>query len=209
MLAARTTTTTGSGRVALPRSVAVVRVTATHRAATLVGALAGAESARAAVVEVARRHVDPADAGAVATQSLDIWQTTDDQGRRVGHEARHALSIRAASLDAAAALVQALADEVGDRISLDGVSPAAVPSEEDHRTARERAFADARATAEHLAELAGAGLGSVVSVAEGAARGGARGGAADARLASAKTPVGLEGGEEDLTAAVTVVWELG
>ncbi|WP_134767546.1 SIMPL domain-containing protein [Nocardioides sp. 1609] len=209
MLAARTVTTTGSGRVALPRSVAVVRVTATHRAEALSEALAGAESARAAVVEVARRHVDPADAGSIATQSLDIWQTTDDQGRRVGHEARHSLSIRAAGLDAAAALVQALADEVGDRISLDGVSPASVPTADDHRTARERAFADARATAEHLADLAGAGLGSVVSIAEGATRGVARGGAADARLALAKTEVALEGGEEELTAAVTVVWELG
>ncbi|WP_340538671.1 SIMPL domain-containing protein [Nocardioides sp. GXZ039] len=205
MLTARTVTTTGAGRVSLPRSIALVRVSAIQRAPGLADALAGAESARAAVVEVARRLVDPS---AIATQSLDIWPTTDMQGRPDGHEARHSLSIRVASLDAAAELVRALADEVGDRISLDGVSPAAAPTDDDRRTARERAFADARSVAEHLAGLAGSALGGVLSVVEGEAGPGAIGAEAAVRMTSAKADVGFESGEQDVVASVTVTWEL-
>jgi uncharacterized protein len=199
MLTSRTVTTTGHGRVSLPRTSAVVRVGAAHQAGTLADALAGAESGRAAVVDVARRHVD---AAAVSSRSLDVWPAHDTPG----FEARHTLAIRCADPQVAARVVQDLADEVGDRLRLDGVTLAAAPTEDDVRTARERAFADARHRAEHLAELAGTSLGSVVSVVEGTASTG--GGPGPLGLA-AKTDAALEPGEEDLTATLTVVWELG
>ena len=202
MLTTRTVTTSGHGRVALARTTATLRVTAVHRAPGLADALAGAESARAAIVEVARRHVEPS---AVATQSLDLWPAHDEAGQRAGFDARHSLVMQVASLETAAALVQSLADEVGERFTLDSVTPAAAPTDDDHRAARERAFADARATAEHLAGLAGAALGTVLSVSDGR---GESGPAPSHRMLAATSDVGLEAGQEDLSAAVTVTWEL-
>ena len=203
MLGTRSVTTTGHGRVTLPRSTAVVRVAATHRAASLSEALAGAESARAAVVGIALRHLDPAR---VATRSLDVWPAHDQAGRPAGHEARHSLTLRCDDLAVAGTLVQALADEVGDRLVVDGVSLSATPGPDDVRTARERAYADARATAAHLASLAGAGLGAPTAVVEGGA--GAGSPPRDAFLAATAEDVSLAAGEEDVTASVTITWEL-
>lgn len=203
MLAPRTVTTTGSGAVSVPRDAAVLSVAAVHRAASLSQALSGAESARAALVEVARAHVEPA---AIATRSLDTWPRHGDDGQPAGYEARHSLTVRCAGLELAATLLQALADGAGDRLSIDGVSLAATPAAEHLAAAREAAYADARARAEHLARLAGSELGSVVSVTEGSGAGPRP--SARVELA-AKADVGLEGGAEDVTTSVTVTWELG
>ncbi|MFB9314946.1 SIMPL domain-containing protein [Nocardioides plantarum] len=203
MLASRTVTTTGSGAVSVPRDAAVLSVAAVHRAPTLSEALAGAESARAALVEVARAHVET---GAIATRSLDTWPQRGDDGRPAGFEARHSLAIRCSGLEVAAALLQALADGVGDRLSVDGVSLAATPGADHLASAREAAYDDARVRAEHLARLAGSELGSVVSVAEGSPSGSGP----SARLAlAAKSDVRFEGGTEDVSTSVTVTWELG
>jgi uncharacterized protein YggE len=202
MLASRTVTTTGSGAVPVPRDTAVLSVAAVHRAPTLSEALAGAESARAVVVEVARRYVDPA---AVASRTLDTWPQQAEDGRYAGYQAQHSLSIRCTGLDVAGALLQALVDAAGDRLSVDGVSLEATPGADDVAAAREAAYADARTRAEHLARLAGSELGSVVSVTEGLASGPAP----FLREAMAKADVGFEGGTETLTTSVTVTWELG
>lgn len=199
---ARTVTTSGQGAVRVPRDVAALDVAAVHRAATLSQALAGAESARAAVVAVARAHVD---AAAVTTRGLQTWPHHDDRGRAAGFEARHALAVRCPDLGVAAALLQALADEVGDRLAVDGVSLAASPGPDDLVAAREAAYADARARAEHLAGLAGATLGEVVTLVEGPV--GATPGPADA-LRLTKAEVGLEPGVEAVVVTVTVSWRL-
>ena len=203
MLASRTVTTTGSGAVAVPRDAAVLSVAAVHRAATLSEALAGAESARAALVEVARTHVGPE---AVSTRSLDTWPQHGDDGRPAGFEARHSLAIRCSGLELAATLLQALADGAGDRLSVDGVSLTATPGADHLASAREAAYADAKARAEHLARLAGSELGSVVSVAEGAASGS---GPAARTMLAAKSDVAFAGGVEEVATSVTVTWELG
>ncbi|MDO9454738.1 SIMPL domain-containing protein [Nocardioides sp.] len=205
MLSTRTVTTTGHGSVSVPRDAAVLSVAAVHRAATLSEALAGAESARAAVVAVARTHVDPS---AIRTQGLATWPRHDDAGRTAGYEARHSLEVRCAGLEVAAALLQQLADEAGDRLSVDGVSLASTPSADHLADAREAAYADATSRAEHLARLAGTTLGAVVSVTEGVASGQVPF-ARDAVAASSKAVVGFEGGTEDVSTAVTVTWELG
>ena len=71
--------------------------------------------------------------------------------------------------------------------------------------AREAAFADARARAEHLAGLADATLGQVEAVAEG----GSSAPMPHGGLAlMAKADVGLQPGETTLSASVTVTWSL-
>lgn len=198
----RTITTTGTGSVSVPRDAAVVTVSASHRAPTLSAALQGAESARAAIVVTASAAVDTDD---IATDGLSTWPHHDDHGRPAGgFEARHALRIRCSDLEVAARLLQALADQVGDRLSIDGVAITATPTAEHLASAREAAYADASARAEHLATLAGGELGSVVSVADLAGHGRRPSGLGAEVLA--KADVGLSGGAEDLSTSVTVTW---
>ncbi|MCW2813932.1 MAG: hypothetical protein JWN84_1387, partial [Nocardioides sp.] len=81
MLSSRTVTTTGHGSVPVPHDAAVLSLAAVHRAATLSEALAGAESARAALVAVVRGRDG---AATVATRGLATWPHHDDRGRQHG-----------------------------------------------------------------------------------------------------------------------------
>lgn len=193
----RTVTVSGHGSATAVPDTAVVRVAAVHRAAGMAEALSGAESARAAVVAAAGDLV-------VSSTDLSVWPAHDNEGQRAGFEARHALTVTGGDLQSAGALVGRLADEVGDRLQVESVSlsvgdPSAALTE-----AREAAFAEARARAEHLAGLAGATLGQVQDIAEGA-------GAPVARQAEAfalKADVGFAPGQTQLTSTVTVTWAL-
>jgi hypothetical protein len=194
----RTVTVTGHGSAAAVPDTAVVRVAAVHRATGMAEALSGAESARAAVVAAAGDLV-------VSSTDLSVWPAHDSEGRRAGFEARHALTITGGDLDAAGALVGRLAEEVGDRLQVESVSlsvgdPTAALGE-----AREAAFAEARNRAEHLAALAGAALGEVRDMSEGAGPPVARG----LELAAMKADVGFAPGQTLLTSTVTVTWALG
>jgi len=193
----RTVTVTGHGSATAVPDTAVVRVAAVHRAAGMAEALSGAESARAAVVAAAGDLV-------VSSTDLSIWPAYDNEGRKDGFEARHALTITGGDLEIAGALVGRLAGEVGDRLQVESVSlsvgdPSAALTE-----ARAAAFAEARVRAEHLAGLADATLGEVQDVAEGAGAPVARG----TELAAMKADVGFTPGQTQLTSTVTVTWAL-
>jgi uncharacterized protein YggE len=199
----RTLTVTGSGSAAAVPDAAVVRVAAVREATSLVDALAGADSAARVVGEVARRHVDAVD---VATQSVNVWPAHDAKGRPSGFQARHGLTIRCADLETAGTLLGELAETLGDRLQVDSVSTLVTDSSQAQAEARELAFLDARARAEHLARLADAARGAVESVGEG----GGAGAPAVRFLAqdAAKLSVGLEPGQSEITATVTVTWQL-
>jgi uncharacterized protein YggE len=198
----RTVTVTGHGSATAVPDTAVVRVAAVHRAAGMAEALAGAESARTAVVAAARdAEVDLV----VSSTDLSIWPAHDDQGRRAGFEARHALTITGGDLDVAGALVGLLADEVGDRLQVESVSLSVGDPTVALAEAREAAYADARARGEHLAALADATLGKVKQVIEGAGAPVPRGGA---EVQAMKADVGFAPGQTVLTSTVTVTWTL-
>lgn len=187
----RTVTVVGQGSAGVTPDAAVVHVAATHRARTLPEALEGAESARATLVEVARRFTDR-----VASQHLSVGRDAPDHG---AFQARHALVIRCGDLAQAGDLVTALAEAVGDRLVVDHVGLEVSDTAEAERSAREAAFADARARAEHLAAQAGATLGQVASIAEG-------GSGPSPRFALAA--VRFEPGETTVEQQLTVTFEL-
>jgi uncharacterized protein len=189
----RTLTVTGHGTATATPDLAVVRVSAVHRGATLADALAGAESARAGVVAAAEGLV-------VATLNLSIWPVQEPDG----FEARHSLEVSTADLEGANALLARLAAEVGDRLTVDGVNLAVRDPSAAVRAAREAAWADARDRAEHLAGLADAVLGDVHDVLEG----GPGGGQVPRAALAAKADVGLQPGETSIPASVTVTWKL-
>lgn len=188
-------TVVGRGAAGVVPDAAVVNVTAVHRARTLPEALAGAESAREALVEVARRWTDR-----IASQHLSVGR--DDPGKPAYH-ARHSLQIRCAGLEEAGELVTALAEEVGDRLSVDHVGLEVTDTSAAEREARDAAFADARDKAEQLAAHAGGTLGAVESVTEGGMAGVPR------FAAQAMTVgVGLVAGETSVEQTLTVTFEL-
>jgi uncharacterized protein YggE len=196
---ARTVTVSGHGSATAVPDVAVVRVAAVHRAEGMAEALAGAESARAAVVAAAGDLV-------VSSTDLSVWPAHDNEGRRAGFEARHALSITGGDLESAGALIGRLAEELGDRLQVESVSLSVGDPTAALREAREAAYADARARAEHLAALSDAVLGEVQEVTEGAGAPVARGGA---DVFAMKADVGFTPGQTVLTSTVTVTWALG
>jgi uncharacterized protein YggE len=192
----RTLTVTGHGSAAAVPDTALIRVSAVHRARTLVDALAGAESARGEVVNAAGDLV-------VLTVNLAVWPS-HEQGQQAGYEARHTLTIATGDLPTANDVLARLAQGVGVYLEVEGIELSVRDPSAAVARAREVAFADARASAEHLAALTGTTLGQVEAVAEGG--GSAPGGPGFAALA--KVDVGIQPGETSISASLTVTWSL-
>lgn len=198
----RTVTVMGQGSATAVPDTALVRVAAVHRAASVADAFAGVSSAVAVIGTEARRFTEERR---IASRGLQVWPAHDNQGRQTGFETRHSIEIGCTDLTAASALLEALVAAVGDRLQVEGVTlqvsePGPLLTE-----AREAAYADAMARATHLAGLAGASLGPIVSVSEGVGwapfpeAGG---------MQAMKADASFEPGETAISASVTACWEL-
>jgi uncharacterized protein YggE len=179
----------------------VVRVAAVHRAVGVADALAGADSAARQIVATGREHTIPERIGSTSVQ---IWPAHDQQGAPAGFDARHSLTLRCDDIDAAGALLAALAESVGDRLQIEGVSLEVSDRADAETSAREAAYADAVERGTHLAGLAGSQLGDPQAVMESAYAEAPVGRAMKASLDA----VALEPGEMAVTAAVTVTFQL-
>jgi uncharacterized protein YggE len=199
----RTVTVTGHGESRVVPDSAVVRVAAVHRAAGVAEALAGADSAARQIAATGREHTTPERIGSTSVQ---IWQAHDNAGAPSGFEARHSLTLRCDDVDAAGALLSALAESVGDRLQLEGVSLDVGDRGPAETAAREAAYADAVDRGTHLAALAGSSLGDPQEVVEGAAV--SIVGQPRVAKAVAMADVGLEPGELSVTSSVTVTFQL-
>lgn len=197
-----TVTVTGHGTSADVPDIAVVRFSVSAREATL----AAAYGRTSELAEQARRVcLEHTDERRVATSGVQLWQAHDNQGVRVGFEARHGFTVGCADLASGGSLLEALVDRISDALQVDDVSlqlsdPAAALGR-----ARESAFADARARAEHLAALAGRTLGEVLDVVEGEGFGG--GGGPQPRFALAAEA--FSPGEQKVEGQVRVTFRLG
>ena len=197
----RTVSVTGHGEAHRVPDSAVVRVAGVHRAAGVAEALAGSDSAVRQVVATGREHTTPEQIGSTSVQ---IWPAHDQQGRPIGYEARHSVTLRCADIGAAGALLGALAESVGDRLQIEGVSLEVRDRSVAEAAAREAAYVDAVERGRQLAGLAGAELGEPQQVVEGGVveLGQPR------LLRAAAADVALEPGEMSVTAAVTVTFQL-
>jgi uncharacterized protein YggE len=196
----RTVSVTGHGEARVAPDSAVVRVAAVHRADGVADALGGADSAARQVIATAGEFTTPERIG---TSSVQIWSDHDQQGNPAGFRARHGLTLRCADVASAGGLLSALAQAVGDRLEVEGVSLEVVDETAGQRAAREAAYADAVDRATQLATLAGAELGEPQEVVEG---GIATGTPRVAKLASASAS--LAPGESAVSASVTVTFRL-
>jgi uncharacterized protein YggE len=198
----RTVTVTGQGESRVAPDSAVVRVSAVHRAPGVAEALSGADSAAGAIAATAGGFTAPER---VRSTSLQIWRDHDPVGRPTGFQARHSLVIGCPDIDAAGAMITALAEAVGDRLEIEGVSLELADETAASVAAREAAYADAVERASHLAGLASAQLGEPQEVTEGGGSGG--GPVRMARLASA-SDASFQPGETSVGAMVTVTFQL-
>lgn len=195
-------TTTGSGAASTTpdamRVVVAVEVTAPTVAAALAAVAEGARRGG----EAARRHTD---AARISSRGFRVHPAHDQRGRPTGFSGSHELHL-VCDLAVAGDLVTDLGEAVGDALRVHQVQPVVTDTGALLHRARELAFADARAKAQHLAELAGRSLGPALRVREGV-RGGGEGWAATP-VSARESSVDFEPGSADVTAVVIVRWEL-
>jgi hypothetical protein len=199
----RTITVTGRGAVMVAPDSAAVSFTVGHRAPSVAEALSGCDSAARTVGEVARRF---ADASRIASRTIHVGSDHDREGSPSGFRAEHSFRVGCADLDAAGELVAALAEQVGDRLQVEGVNLQVSDPAEARLAAREAAYADAVVKGTHLAGLAQASLGEVQSVFDEHRGDRYQEAAGDAYRAMSK--VSFEPGETAIGTTVTVTFQL-
>ncbi|HMT31827.1 MAG TPA: SIMPL domain-containing protein [Dermatophilaceae bacterium] len=172
-------------------------------------ALTSAAGVLRAVSAAARAH-GVADRD-IASQSASVQPRWDKDGTAVvGYTAYHSVAVHVRALGDLNALVDAVAAAAGNSLVIDGISLDLSDRAPLEVTAREAAFAAAKAKAQQYAVLSGASLGRVLAVTEGAVGFGG-GPMREVRYAMASADSGgmpVEAGEHTVTATVSVSWEL-
>ena len=193
---------TGTGAAAGPPDIAVLDLGAEVRAATAGAALDAVSLAVAAMREalVAAGLVERD----LATAALTLTPYYDDFPVVAGYQASLALKARSRSVEAVGALVVAAASAAGDAARIRGIAFEHSDPRGLETSARELAWADARARAEQLAALAGRPLGEPVSIEEGVAHPGRPPGPVMRAMASADLPV--DAGESSVCVQLAVRW---
>ncbi|MCA1781213.1 MAG: SIMPL domain-containing protein [Intrasporangiaceae bacterium] len=142
----------------------------------------------------------------VATTSTGIHQRYDHQGQpTAGFSGHHTLRVGVRDLDAVSHLVDAAVEVAADALLIDGITLAIADPAPLLTTARERAFADARARAQEYARFAGRSLGEIIWIGDSVSGPQPRPYAMRAEAAMADT-VSLAPGESTVTAQVSVRW---
>lgn len=202
-----TISVTGTGTASAVPDVVRATIGAQTSAPTVDAALAGANAATRQVLDALEgRGVSEKD---VRTVGVQVYPTFDQDGRGVtGYTASQDLDVTLRDLDGAGATIAAAVAAGGDAARLSGVSFGLADESALRTEARTAAFADARATAEEHARLAGGRLGEVVAVREDG--GGAPFASPRAASAgsSADSAVPLAPGTSEVGVTVQVRWTL-
>ena len=205
----RTISVTGSGSAEAAPDLLTLSIGVESRRED-VGAAYGDAGRSAAAITAALRGRGVADPD-ITTTGLNVraevnWQ--EGRGQVVsGYLASSMLSVRIRELRTASEVIAAAVAAGGNDVRLNGLElgfadPAAVSAR-----AREAAWQDALTTAGHFASLAGASLGSVVSLVQQPGHQ-APIPVAKMQRAAAVESLTVEAGESSISATVGVVWEL-
>lgn len=202
-----TVTVVGRGRVSLVPDLALVELACEGVAGDPASALAAAS---AGLAEVRRALI----AGGVAETDLrstdfSLWVETDPQGQPRGYRASRGLAAAVSDIAGVGDLVSAAVAAGGDTSRMRGLSLQIRSADSARARARELAWADALRSAEQLAGLAGRPLGRATEVVDGEPSGAGPVpiGRAFALAKDSMAPV--DPGQLEVSAAVTVTWELG
>lgn len=175
-------------------------------ASTVADALGSANDAAGKVLG-ALRKAGVADDD-VQTRNVHLYPRYDGDGQDItGYTAGQDLDVALRRLDTAGATISAVVDAGGNAARLQGVSYELDDDAALQSTARELAYADARAKAEQYAKLAGRELGDVVLVREEVTPSGPVAMAADSAMATSSA-VPIAPGTTDVTVTAQVRWSL-
>jgi len=193
----------GTGRASAVPDVVRLRVGVRCEAGDVSSVLSDATSRTAALAQAARDHgVEPAD---LATTDTGVQQRRDREGVEVvGYTAYQNLSVTVRDPSRAGSLVSAFAGAVGDALTVDHLGLELADPHPLLASARDAAFADARAKAEQYAALAGRELGKVRAVTDVVDSGPQP---RMAMMAARTTDSFVELGENTVTTTVVVRWD--
>ncbi len=158
---------TGEGKVTVAPDMAILNLGVEAQAATVAEAQRQAAEAMGAVIEELDDHgVAEKD---IKTQHFSIYPVKrweKDREILVGYRVNNMVTVKIRKVDDAGIIIDAVAREGGDYIRINGISftvddPSAYDAE-----AREKAIADAKAKAKHLADLADVKLGKPIYISE-------------------------------------------
>ena len=197
---------TGTGTAEVRPDRLVARLGAEATGSDVSGVLAAAESGSRAMVEAARAQgLGDTD---LRTEGMSLGQHYDNHGQPSGFRAWLGLTVTLRDLATAGAVLGAVLAAGGDTARMLDVSLAVSDPSLATHTAREAAVADARAQAEHLAELAERPLGAVRRLSTVSSPGHP---VAFAMAAASRTSaaVPVESGETIVTVSVLARFDLG
>ncbi len=175
--------------------------------------VAAADAMRAILDRLRELGVNPQDTvtSALTIRAESGWQEGAGNvvtGYLVGSALAVRLSYRDGAQHRAQDIVAAAVEAGGDDVRLNGLQPAISDPAPASRLARENAWQDARAKAEHYASLAGRALGRVHAISEGGPSAVGPGPVPVMLRASSTGALPLEAGESTVDVAVSVTWEL-
>lgn len=183
-----------------------------------VGATTSSPSATGALdknnLEVATLEAVLASAGVakadMQTSSLSLQPNLDRKGKVTGYQASDNLAVVVHDLARSGAVIDAAAHAVGNDAQIEGISFSISNTSALLAGARAAAVRDAEARAEVLASAAGAKLGPVVSIVDQEQQGSnvVTPGASFAVHGAGASPVPVQGGSEQLSVQVQVVYLL-
>jgi len=161
---------TGTGEVTVVPDIATLRLGITAEAATVVEAQSQAVEAMDKVM-TALTDNDVAEKD-VQTQYFNIrqvtkWDRVEEEETVIGYRVTNMVTAKIREVDKAGTIIDAVAEAGGDLTRIDGISFAVDEPSAYHEEARQKAMADAKAKAEHLAKLGEVSLGKPTFISEG------------------------------------------
>lgn len=204
----RQITVTGEGRVLVAPDMATVFVGVSRQARRAEDALRDASEGAAAVLAqlqaegIVERDVQTRNVG---LNPLYARNNDGSAPRVTGYVASNDLVVRVRDFDSLGAVLDAIVADGAN--AMNGLSFDVAERGDLEQTARAEAVAEARATAQVLAEAAGVNLGQVLSISEGGS--GPTPFAADrGMMMEARSAVPIAGGEIDISVSVTMVFAI-
>ncbi len=202
----------GHGSVVVVPDIAVLALGVEVTAPMVAAARAGA--ARAMKVVNSSLDANGIRSDDVKTLLFDIQpryqHRRDEQPEITGYTVSNRISVKVRDLDSVSKVLDDATEAAGDAVRINGISFAVDEPEQYESAARKLAVEHARKRAEELAELAGVGLGGVLSISESGAsipipeRGYER-----AMLMSADAPrTPISPGETEISLSVSVVYRI-
>jgi uncharacterized protein len=172
---------------------------------------AGALGAASAGLEQVRRVLLAAGVAEVDLRSTDfsLWAETDPQGQPRGYRAARGLTATVRDLGRVGDVVSSAIEAGGQTSRVRGLTLQASGAEAARAQARDLAWTDAVSSATQLADLAGQQLGRALEIVDGEPSGGGPVPIGRAFAMAKDGGAGVDAGQLEITAAVTVTWELG